>query len=168
MKQYWESQKSQPKCQLTVVKPWVATDRLQEDILKRRKYPAVGVHWKNASCRLLQNCRQLQATSLLEEKSRSAFVPWYSEERGITKAAGWSDRTGRWILQQCWHGVNSGKIHFRRAENVVNKQVQTVWTEKMSDFRHVQQKQRFLFSEAYSYFFLLLKAFYNSLRHSIF
>lgn len=35
------------------------------------------------------------------------------------------------------------KINFCRTENTVNERVQTVWTEKMSDFHHVQQKQKF-------------------------
>lgn len=33
--------------QRPVVQPWAATDRLREDIWKRRKYPGVGTHWKD-------------------------------------------------------------------------------------------------------------------------
>lgn len=84
-------------------------------------------------------------------------------KKSTMKAAGWSDRTGKWILEQCWYGVNSGKINFCRM-----RKFKLFGQRKYQIFAMYNRSRISLFSsEVCSCFSLLLKAIYNSLRHSL-
>lgn len=168
MKQYQEPQKSQPECQLTC-QPLGSQRQISKRHFEQEgntlQWVCTGRTHNTASSKAVDSYGQHHC---LKWRAGLHLCLGTGGERGTTKAAGWSDRTGKWILQQRWHGVNSGKVNFCRTENIVNEQVQTVWTEKMSDFHHVQQKQKFFILRWSLFIFsLVLKEFYNSLRHSL-
>lgn len=163
VKQHQQPQQSQPKCQLPNCQALVTTDGLQGDILKRSNYPALG-RTCNAACYKIEIGNR--ECPLLEVKPQSALVPWYSEERGAMKDAPALGLTGQ--AKEFCSRVNSRKTSFVGQRKVSMSKFKLFGQWKWQIFIMFNPSRSSLFfSKICSYVSLVLKAFYNSLRHSL-
>lgn len=160
----WNNTKSprshHPNACCLIVQPWVTTDRLQGDILKRRNCPGVG-RTGNAACyKIVIGNRQ---HPLLGVKTQSAFVPWCSEERGTMKEvpALWQDRQ-----MNSAAALTAGRqILYERKFSVCKFKLFGQWKWEIF-IMFSRSRSSLFFSKISSYVSLVLKAFHNSLRHS--
>lgn len=160
----WNNTKSprshNPNASCLIVESWVITDRLQGVILKRRNYPAVG-GTRNAAC--YETGIGNRQRPLLEVKTQSAFVPWYSEERGTMKAA--VQLTGQ--ANEFCSSVNSRKTNFV-GQRKFSMSMFKLFGQSKCRFSLCSTETEVLYSLLkFFYVSLVLTAFYNSLRHSL-
>lgn len=160
MKQHQEPQKPQPKCQLPYCRVLGNNRQTSRSHFEKEEYPAVGgTH--NAAC--YETGIGNRQRPLLEVKTQSAFVPWYSEERGTMKAA--VQLTGQ--ANEFCSSVNSRKTNFV-GQRKFSMSMFKLFGQSKCRFSLCSTETEVLYSLLkFFYVSLVLTAFYNSLRHSL-